>query len=86
MRWAKASVQTGWAVRLSAARRFGGNAEFSVAAEANLVRLPDDMDLVTGTVYRGCSHTAWRILHEAVRSAAGQHALFHSAAGPVGSC
>ena len=78
-------VSADWLGRAVVSRQaFGGNAEFSVAAEANLVRLPDDMDLVTGTVYRGCSHTAWRILHEAVRSAAGQHALFHSAAGPVG--
>lgn len=63
---------------------FGGNAEFSLASEANLVRLPDDMDLTSGAVYRGCSHTAWRIVHEAVRTPEGAWALFHSAAGPVG--
>jgi NADPH2:quinone reductase len=63
---------------------FGGNAEFSVAAESNLVRLPDAMDLKAGAVYRGCSHTAWRIVHEAVRTPPGAWALFHSAAGPVG--
>jgi len=63
---------------------FGGNAEFSLATEANLAPLPDGMDLKAGAVYRGCSHTAWRILHEAVRTPSGAWALFHSAAGPVG--
>jgi NADPH2:quinone reductase len=63
---------------------FGGNAEFSLADVGKLVRLPDGMDLKSGAVYRGASHTAWRILHEAVATPAGSWALFHSAAGPVG--
>jgi NADPH2:quinone reductase len=61
----------------------GGNADYAIAPASALARLPDDMDLRQGAVYRGCSHTAWRLLHEAARSAAGQTALFHSAAGPV---
>jgi NADPH2:quinone reductase len=78
-------VSPDWVGRAVVSRQaFGGNAEFSVAAESNLVRLPDDMDLKTGAVYRGCSHTAWRLLHEAVATPAGSWALFHSAAGPVG--
>jgi NADPH:quinone reductase len=78
-------VDAAWLGRGVVSRQaFGGNAEFSVAAESNLVRLPDDMDLTAGAVYRGCSHTAWRIIHEAVRIPLGAWALFHSAAGPVG--
>ena len=63
---------------------FGGNADFSIAPASALVRVPDDMDLMRGAVYRGCSHTAWRLLNEGVRTAPAQTALFHSAAGPVG--
>lgn len=64
---------------------FGGNAELSILPVTSLVALPDDMDLKSGAVYRGCSHTAWRIVHEAVRTPPGAWALFHSAAGPVGA-
>lgn len=63
---------------------FGGNADFCVAALANIAPLDDAMDLLTGAVYRGSSHTAWRILHEAVRVRTGDRAVLHSAAGPVG--
>ena len=63
---------------------FGGNAEFSILPVANLIVLSDEMDLKSGTVYRGCSHTAWRIVYEAVPLRPGTWALFHSAAGPVG--
>ena len=63
---------------------FGGNADFSVAPLTALATVPHDMDLTQGAVYRGCSHTAWRLLHEAVRTAPGRTALLHSAAGPVG--
>ena len=62
---------------------FGGNADFSIAAQSALAPAPDDMDLLNSAIYRGCSHTAWRLLHEGVRTAPGQTALFHSAAGPV---
>ena len=78
-------VNSDWLGRAVVNRQgFGGNAEYSLASEANLVRLSDDLDLTSGAVYRGCSHTAWRIVHEAVRTPPGAWALFHSAAGPVG--
>lgn len=62
----------------------GGNAQYSIADVSRVVRIADDMDLVTGAVYRSCSHTAWRVLHEAARTRPGQNILVHSAAGPVG--
>lgn len=62
----------------------GGNADYSLAEVSRVVPIGDGMDLVTGAVYRSCSHTAWRVLHEAARTRPGQHILVHSAAGPVG--
>ena len=77
-------VDTAWLGRGVISRQaFGGNADFSIAPLTALATVPDDMDLRRGAVYRGCSHTAWRLLHEAVRTRPGQTALFHSAAGPV---
>ena len=63
---------------------FGGNAEFAVDPVSDLVRVPDGIDLSTAAVYRGASHTAWRVLHESARAHVGQSLLVHSAAGPVG--
>lgn len=70
--------------RRVAARGFGGYAEYSVQPITNLVPLPQEFDLLTGAVYGGCSHTAWRILHERLALAAGETILVHSAAGAVG--
>jgi NADPH2:quinone reductase len=62
----------------------GGNAEYSVADIGKVARLDPGIGLLVGAAYRGCSHTAWRLLHETSRVRAGDTAVFHSAAGPVG--
>jgi NADPH2:quinone reductase len=63
---------------------FGGYAEYSLAAVAGLLAVPQGMSLRDGCVYRGCTYTAWHALHKVGRLRAGERVLVHSAAGAVG--
>jgi NADPH2:quinone reductase len=70
--------------RMISRQQWGGCAELSLAAASALVPVPEGFDWKTATVFRGCGHTAWHVLHAPPALRAGQVAVFHSAAGPVG--
>ncbi|MET0366471.1 MAG: zinc-binding dehydrogenase [Sphingobium sp.] len=63
----------------------GGNADYSCVPLSSVAPMPHGLDAATAILYRGASHTAWRIL-EMFGPAAGsaEWVLVHSAAGTVG--
>ncbi|MEZ5514977.1 MAG: zinc-binding alcohol dehydrogenase family protein [Steroidobacteraceae bacterium] len=63
---------------------FGGYADYSIAAAGTLLRVPPELSLLEGCVYRGCSYTAWHALFKVAQLASGDRLLVHSAAGAVG--
>ncbi|MBT4740877.1 MAG: NADPH:quinone reductase [Rhodospirillaceae bacterium] len=70
--------------RVISRANFGAYAEYSIAKADVLLMLDDRIDLKTGSVYRGCSFTAWHALYKAGRLQFGETCLLHSAAGPIG--
>ena len=70
--------------RVLSRANFGGCADYSLSDAASLIALDDRISLRVGCVYRGCTYTAWHLLHKAAQIRPDQWALFHSAAGPVG--
>lgn len=63
----------------------GGNADYSVVPEAAVTLSPEGLDPDVAAVYRGATHTAWRVLqlHGPPTDSQGW-VLVHSAAGTVG--
>jgi NADPH:quinone reductase-like Zn-dependent oxidoreductase len=63
----------------------GGYAEFASAPAAMLARKPSNLDFVSAASVPVVAVTAWQMLFEYGRAAAGQKVLVHGAAGSVGS-
>jgi NADPH2:quinone reductase len=63
----------------------GGYAEYAVAPAGMVTELPPDVDLGEAVSYLVQGVTAWQLLKDCGRLAAGQSVLVHSAAGGVGT-
>lgn len=64
--------------------RDGANAEFVVAAAADVAAKPQSVDHVHAAVLPHVALTAWQALYAAAEVSAGQTVLIHAAAGGVG--
>jgi NADPH2:quinone reductase len=63
----------------------GGNAEYSAVPLSSILPCPGELDLNTAAVYRGATHTAWRLLEMfGPPDRSGGWVLVHSAAGAIG--
>lgn len=70
--------------RVHSRNNFGGNAEYSIASIDRIKPFPKELDWIKGTVYGGMTHTAFHVLHTAVKVNSSSICLFHSAAGAIG--
>lgn len=70
--------------RVAMSGKYGGYADFAVAAAADLVPIPRELDWKLGGFSMGPSLTAWHMLHTMGRIRESDWIAVHSAAGPVG--
>ena len=71
--------------RVVGVTRFGGYASQISLPEAQVVRLPQTVDLAAAAGFPVANLTAWYALHDQCRLRPGDSVLIHSAAGGVGS-
>lgn len=78
---------TGWAIgdRVAALLDGGGYAERAVAPAAQLLRVPESLDLVDAAALPEALCTAWSNLVTVGRLAAGETVLIHGGSGGVGT-
>lgn len=79
-------VDASWVGELvTSTTTMGGNADYAVAPVSGICRAPAGIDADTAALYRGASHTAFRILemYGPARDS-GAWILVHSAAGTIG--
>ena len=69
--------------RVAVRGNWGGNADYAVAPETQLVDIPECFSWQLGSVFSTTAPTAWHLVHSAARLRAGQTILLHSAAGSV---
>jgi NADPH:quinone reductase-like Zn-dependent oxidoreductase len=71
--------------RVAALTRFGGYAEFAIAKEFGMTKVPDGYDLATSTALATQACTAYYCTHDCVKLRKGDKVLIQAAAGGVGS-